>query len=509
MPIKKIFKCKGRTTAGIAVSQNRIFDAVPQNGLTSGCRECYKYHIRLLRAFSGLLCVERMASALLVQINKNRNMKRYLQFMILASLWASLSSPISAKDVLASEFDPLSEMPELHGMSDVWREEFEREGRLLSREEVRKRVVASPEYEKIHPVIREWIDRNQANYQPRTATTYTLYVDRNIGVAIDFNKTTGGFLVNRTRVYGDDEAFSYTREPAINPATNKPWIYLTPDELQQVKSGSGATLSQSDKELIKDILRAVNENFHYFYGMEFVDLSRRQVDRNQLVGKFIPEKRLLFDITFDRLPARDESAQQRAIARVLGRPLYSYKDIIPEEGFLLEPSTNCPSHAQAAIYVSETTRLGDAITGIFTIDYWNQADPTKIDTGLYGRLKQLGSTRKGFTTMLKGLETLCRERGVDLTGLSKNKTQLTRALYLIHKKTRTYVDVVLNHDYVKQSRSQPFSKAGECRLSDVVPLPNVEGTGRLAQKNDEQEETDASSQKKKKPSSKRKKKKKK
>lgn len=228
-----------------------------------------------------------------------------------------------------------------------------------------------------------------------------------------------------------------------------------------------------------------------------------------MVGKFIPSKILLFDITFDRLPARDESAQQRAIARVLGRPLYSYKDIIPEEGFLLEPSTNCLSHAQAAIYVSEVTRLGDAITGTFTIDYWNQADPTKIDTGLYGRLKQLGPARKNFTRMLKGLETLCRERGVDLTGLSKNKTQLTRALYLIHKKTRTYVDVIHNHDYVKQSRSQPFSKAGECRLSDVVPLPNVEGTGRLAQKNDEQEETDASSQKKKKTSSKRKKRKKK
>lgn len=440
-------------------------------------------------------------------------MKRYLQFMILASLWASLSSPISAKDVLASEFDPLSEMPPQHRMSDVWREEFEREGWLLSREEVRKRVVASPEYEKIHPVIREWIDRNQANYQACTATIYTLYVDRNIGVAIDFNKTsnnmTGGFKVTRTRVYGDDEAFSYTREPAINPATNKPWIYLTPDELQQVKRGSGATLSQSDKELIKDILRAVNENFHYFYGMEFVDLSRRQVDRNQLVGKFIPTKVLLFDITFDRLPARDESAQQRAIARVLGRPLYSYKDIIPEEGFILAASTHCPDHAQGSIYVSETTRLGDAITNVFIIDYWNQVDPTKIDPGLYGRLKQLGPTRKSFTTMLKGLETLCRERGVDLTGLSKNKTQLTRALYLIHKKTRTYVDVVVNHDYVKQSRSQPFSKAGECRLSDVVPLPNVEGTGRLAQKNDEQEETDASSQKKKKTSSKRKKRKKK
>ena len=371
--------------------------------------------------------------------------------LLLSVMWAVCSSTLEARDLLACEYKPSARVSN---------------GRFGSKKltpiAIRRRYLEADNYATIHPVFKEWIEQNKANYRYLASGESLLYVNDEDGIGI--YEKGGHIFLYRTRFFGDDQAWEYQKEPAINPQTDRPWIELSASELKTVMRG-GKKMDEPDQEFLKDVLSILNENFHYFYGMQLVDLGRDpNVDPAQLMGKFTPSKILFFDKYVDLLDLSNYSAQQTDLYRTLGHPIYNYEGIFHPET-KLGIGSNCGGRG----IITVPLRIPESMSVV----YHNQACPNEVNPSLGARSQQVFHVSVALTYMMKGLEQICAERGVNLRSQSANKTPLARALYLVYKKTDKYVEALVSHEYISQSRNTHALEEGVNHLYDVIPIKGL------------------------------------
>lgn len=370
--------------------------------------------------------------------------------LLLSVMWAVCSSTLEARDLLACEYNP---------------SERTVSGRLGTRKRavptMYSRYKKASNYEDVHPAFKTLIEQNRKNYRDYGGRSL-LYLNEEDGFGL--YETGGTILLYRSRFFGDDAAWTYQKEPAINPQTNRPWIELSASELRAVNRGN-EVMDEPDQEFLKDVLSILNENFHYFYGMQLVDLGRDpNVDPAQLMGKFIPSKILFFDKHVDLLDSSNYSAQQTDLYRSLGHPIYNYEGIFHPET-KLGIGSNCGGRG----IISVPLRIPESMSVV----YHNQACPNEVNPSLGARSQQVFHVSVALTIMMKGLEQVCAERGVNLRSQSANKTPLARALYLVYKKTDKYVETLVSHEYISQSQNRAALEEGVNHLYDVIPIKGL------------------------------------
>lgn len=370
--------------------------------------------------------------------------------LLLSVMWAVCSSTLEARDLLACEYNPSKRTVS---------------GRLGTRKRsvpaMYSRYKKASNYEDVHPAFKALIEQNCKNYRDYGGRSL-LYLNEEDGFGL--YETGGTILLYRSRFFGDDAAWTYQKEPAINPQTDRPWIELSASELKTVMRGS-KKMDEPDQEFLKDLLSILNENFHYFYGMQLVDLGRDpNVDPAQLMGKFVPTKFFLFDKQVDMLDVSNYSARKTDLYRALGHPVYNYEGFFHPE-LKLGIGSNCGGRG----IISVPFRIPPGISVV----YHNQACPNEVNPSLAARSEQVYYTSQILTKMMEGLEKICAERGVNLRSQSANKTPLARALYLVYKKTDKYVETLVSHEYISQSRNTHALEEGVNHLYDVIPIKGL------------------------------------
>lgn len=370
--------------------------------------------------------------------------------LLLSVMWAVCSSTLEARDLLVCEYNP---------------SERTVSGRIGTRKRsvpaMYSRYKKASNYEDVHPAFKALIEQNRKNYREYAGRSL-LYLNEEDGFGL--YETGGTILLYRSRFFGDDAAWTYQKEPAINPQTDRPWIELSASELRAVNRGN-KVMDEPDQEFLRDVLSILNENFHYFYGMQLVDLGRDpNVDPAQLMGKFTPAKILFFDKYVDLLDLSNYSAQQTDLYRTLGHPIYNYEGIFHPET-KLGIGSNCGGRG----IIGVPLRIPESMSVV----YHNQACPNEVNPSLAARSGQVYYTSQMLTKMMEGLEKNCAERGVNLRSQSANKTPLARALYLVYKKTDKYVETLVSHEYISQSKNTNALEEGVNHLYDVIPIKGL------------------------------------
>lgn len=375
---------------------------------------------------------------------------RYKDLLLLSVMWGVCASTLESRDLLACEYNP---------------SERTVSGRIGTRKRsvpaMYSRYRDALNYDNVHPAFKALIEQNRNNYREYAGNSL-LYLNEEDGFGL--YETGGTILLYRSRFFGDDAAWTYQKEPAINPQTDRPWIELSASELRAVNRGN-KVMDEPDQEFLRDVLSILNENFHYYYGMQLVDLGRDpNVDPAQLMGKFIPSKILLFDKHIDLLDLSNYSAQQTDLYRALGHPVYNYEGFFHPE-LKLGIGSNCGGRG----IISVPFRIPPGIS----IVYHNQACPNEVNPSLGARAEQVFHTSVALNLMMEGLEKICAERGVNLRSQSANKTPLARALYLVYKKTDKYVEALVSHEYISQSLNRAALEEGVNHLYDVIPIKGL------------------------------------
>ena len=365
-------------------------------------------------------------------------------------MWGVCASTLESRDLLACEYNP---------------SERTVSGRLGTRKRsvpaMYNRYREASNYDNVHPAFKALIEQNRNNYREYGGRSL-LYLNEEDGFGL--YETGGTILLYRSRFFGDDAAWTYQKEPAINPQTDRPWIELSASELRAVNRGN-KVMDEPDQEFLRDVLSILNENFHYFYGMQLVDLGRDpNVDPAQLMGKFLPAKIFLFDQQVDLLDLSNYSAQQTDLYRTLGHPVYNYEGFF-HPGTKLGIGSNCGGRG----IISVPLRIPESMEVV----YHNQACPNEVNPSLGARAEQVFHTSVALNLMMEGLEKICAERGVNLRSQSANKTPLARALYLVYKKTDKYVEALVSHEYISQSRNTNALEEGVNHLYDVIPIKGL------------------------------------
>lgn len=387
---------------------------------------------------------------------------KYKNLLLLSAFWAFLMPTLEGKNLLACPYDPRIERTERE------QEDVDLYARLRA-PQIRQRVTKARMYDEMHPTIREWVDNYRKHYFQDSPSSVVLYNDNENGIQIRMyhqvsNKEDAFIVFARTRFFEDDVLWEYKKEPAINPQTGRPWIELSASELRTAMRG-GKKMDEPDQQFLKDVLSILNENFHYFYGMQLVDLGRDpEVNPEELIGKIIPQKVVAYGEHVDMFDMTDKSEQQISIYRALGHPIYAL-------GPLLEPKFKyggkC-SHCGGKGVVTTFLRSGLD----YDITYFNQVKVSEVYPSRLARAAQVVPA-KHLEHTLKGFQKLCEERGVNLRSQSMNKTPLARALYLVYHKTNRYVEELLKHPYVANSFSTHKIEEGVNHLYDVVPIKGL------------------------------------
>ncbi len=372
---------------------------------------------------------------------------RYKDLLLLSVMWGVCASTLESRDLLACEYTPSERVSS---------------GRFGSKRKnptsIYRLYREADNYATLHPVFKEWIEQNRNNYRYLMSGESLLYVNDEDGIGL--YEKGGHIFLYRTRFFGDDQAWEYRKEPAINPQTDRPWIELSASELRAVNRGN-KVMDEPDQEFLKDVLAILNENFHYFYGMQLVDLGRDpEVDPAQLMGKFIPTKWILFGQHTDALDLSNYTEQQASLYRTLGHPLYSYEGLL--ETGILGIGSDCGGKGIV------TTSFANNRT--ISLTFFNQPSPEDINPSLSARAAQLLNAPAALREMMDGLEQIIQQKGGNVRSLSMNKTPLTRALCLTYQKANRYVEELVKHTYVVNSFNTYEIEEGVNHVYDVVPI---------------------------------------
>ena len=388
---------------------------------------------------------------------------KYKNLLLLSAFWAFLMPTLEGKNLLACPYDPRTQ-----------KTEFEQQGvnvfGKLTAAQIRQRVVRSRMYDTMHPTIREWVDGYRKNYFHDSAESVVLYNDNQNGIQIRMhhqvtNAQDAQIVFARTRFFEDDVAWNYQKEPAINPQTGRPWIELSASELRTVNRGN-KVMDEPDQEFLQDVLSILNENFHYFYGMQLVDLGRNpETNPEELIGKLIPGKMLVFGTHVDMFESEGKTAQQVSLYRSLGHPIYALGPLLDTERNYRGNCSHCKGRGGLGIYL----RSGLLISS----HYFNQVDVSEVNPSLLARAIQTYQSSSSFSEMMDGLKRVCEERGVNLRSQAANKTPLTRALYLVYHKTDKYVEEMVNHPYIVNYLETHALEEGVNHVYDAVPIKGL------------------------------------
>lgn len=387
----------------------------------------------------------------------------------------------------------------------------------LSPHEVHMHAREQVLYKYLHPTLRAWIERayreNPDNliylgYNPNgTARSiaepeYLLYRSE----LLQKNGTSGcsilfehyKFELNLHHNGRAEEAWTHTKEPAVNPHTGRPWICLTPTEQKKVER-LGSPLSDKDALFLQDVQDIINENFHYFYGMAYVRPEEQGISNEQLLAKIIPEKSLLFDkLALYLCP--DATPQQRRLYSTLGHPIYSYKNLT------MPKARTHPLCIWDGLTSSTITAVNFQAGCRRRVDYFQNPCFGKT-TGLNSDWTTYTTTLEqehlfiensnyyyqhgqycvlSFPEMLRGLRELCEEHGGNADMESANSSALNLSLYYLYKRTELYCNTIILHLYTHVMKSPEagigFGATGLIprhykRMSDEIALPGVPGTG--------------------------------
>ncbi|MBR5261340.1 MAG: hypothetical protein IKV47_04135 [Oscillospiraceae bacterium] len=378
---------------------------------------------------------------------------KYKECFMLAAIWCLCTNALDAKDLLACEFKPCERSAT--GILGT---------RKISIPAMYKRFTDAHNYKTMHPVFRKWVEDNK-NYYRYFSSREESFLYRNNEDGIEIYERGGKIFLGRTRFFGDDEAWTYQKEPAINPATARPWIELSAAEMRTAKRGAGRSMTEEEQQYLDDVLAILNENFHYFYGMKLVDLSREEnVDRAQLMGKFIPVKVLLFGPDAEMFDMSQYSPQQQTLYQWLGHPIYTYERLI-DPTRAMGIGSDCAGRGVS----SPVLRSGYQTI----LAYFNQVSPDEVNLSLLARSDQLGTIPVSLNHMVKQMERLFAQKGANVHSQGANKTPLARALYMVYHKTSGYVSELVQHDYVTKCRNRDGFEDGVERLSDVVPIKGL------------------------------------
>ena len=375
---------------------------------------------------------------------------RYKDLLLLSVMWGVCASTLESRDLLACEYTPSERVS-----NGRWG------SKKLTPIAIRRRYLEADNYATIHPVFKEWIEQNKANYRYLASGESLLYVNDEDGIGI--YEKGGHIFLYRTRFFGDDQAWEYQKEPAINPQTDRPWIELSASELRTVMRG-GKKMDEPDQQFLKDVLSILNENFHYFYGMQLVDLGRDpNIDSAQLMGKFPTPKIVLFGKNTDALDLSDYSAQQASLYRTLGHPIYTYEGLLETD--ILGIGSDCGGKGVVGVTVANGL--------VVNLPFFNQVSPSEVNPSKEARAVQLVSAPAALREMMDGLEQIIQEKGGNVRSLSMNKTPLTRALFLTYQKANRYVEAIATNEYVENSFDMGAFEEGVNHLYDVVPIKGL------------------------------------
>lgn len=285
---------------------------------------------------------------------------------------------VSAKEVLSAKFAPTTVLTD---SDKVIKSAYLKKGAQLDKtpDDIYALVKNSPDYKTMHPTLKGWVEKNKGNFFQISPDDFILYRDADVGVEISFvvNSETGesALYFNRRHFKSpEDAAWEYKQTPAINPQTKKPWIEFGEQEMQQILDETKQEISLEDKVFLTDLLSILNENFHFYYGEEFVLLKGKIQDKSNLLGKYQPFKMLVYDFFDDFLPA--ESEQKRALSQKLGRAAYQVYKVL--DNSKMWGITMCFPNKGAVV-----VRLKDGQPVI--LDYWNQVSPEAVDEGFAER----------------------------------------------------------------------------------------------------------------------------
>lgn len=389
-------------------------------------------------------------------------MKKYSQLVLWSIFSVLMVQTISAKEVLSADFDPTTVKTE----SDerIIQANIRRGEKLdATTDEIYKLLKKSDDYEKMHPILKKWVDQNKENFFQVSPSYYILYRDADVGAEVNF--TIGQkdkVLLHFNRTYfksPEDAAFEYKQTPAINPTTKKPWINVDKNEVKRIIQNTKQKFSKEDSAYLTDLLGVLNENFHFYYGEPFVILKGNVKDKSTLIGKYKPLRVLAYDAFDEFLPP--ESEQKRELSKKLGRAVYPFYKMI-DNSKMLRATLNCGDKGTINIKLKDGQ---DA-----TLTYWNQVNPARVDETMYARATQLADIPWNFGQMSNALSLIMQEKGVDVENQKNNRTPLTQVLYLINLKAQNYLEAVATSEYVQESKNAvDFGKYK--KLSEAVPLP--------------------------------------
>ena len=370
---------------------------------------------------------------------------------------------LEGKNLLACPYDPRIERTERE------QEDVDLYARLRA-PQIRQRVTKARMYDEMHPTIREWVDNYRKHYFQDSPKSVVLYNDNENGIQIRMysqasNKENALIVFARTKFFEDDVLWEYKKEPAINPQTGRPWIELSASELRTAMRG-GKKMDEPDQQFLKDVLSILNENFHYFYGMQLVDLGRNpDLNPEELIGKIIPQKVVAYGEHVDMFDMTDKSEQQISIYRALGHPIYALGPLLEPKSKYGGGCSHCGGKGVVGAYLKSGLR--------YEIVYFNQVKVSEVYPSSLARAAQMVAAPEYLDLTLKGFQKLCEERGVNLSQQSMNKTPLARALYLVYHKTNRYVEELSKHPYVANSFSTHKIEEGVNHLYDVVPIKGL------------------------------------
>lgn len=393
-------------------------------------------------------------------------MKKYSQLALWSIFSVLMIQSLSAKEVLSADFAPTTVRTEFD--EKVIQKKLARGEKLdKTPAEIYEMVKASPDYKTMHPKLKEWVDKNKDNFYQITSEDFVLYRDADVGAEINLyfkpNDADVRFLFfNRVYFkYPEDAAWQYTQTPAINPKTKKPWFPFEKGDVQRIEKATKQKFSKEDASYLIDLLSILNENFHFFYGEEFVSLKGKIKDKDKetLIGKYYPLKILAYGAFDEFLPP--ESKQKRELSAKLGRAVYPFYKMIDNSKMFIG-TANCADKGTLGI------SLKDGQTA--TLRYNNQVNPKNTRVGTFEYSAQVGDVKYNLEQLSKRLMDLVQEKGVDVLDEKANKTPLTLALYQINLKVQNDLEAVITNEYLVSGG--PNTDFGQNKnLADVIKLP--------------------------------------